>query len=69
VGLPLWADAYGQLDVGLHYKFNDSFSMGLDASNLTNKTYKQIMQQHIGMIGHNYFTSGRSYKLSAQYSF
>ena len=69
LGLPLWADAYGQLDVGLHYKVTDNFSLGLDASNLTNQTYKQIMQQHIGMIGHNYFTSGRSYKLSAQYTF
>jgi len=69
LGLPLWADAYGQVDVGLHYKFTDNFTMGLDATNLTNKTYKQIMQQHIGMIGHNYFTSGRAFKLSAQYSF
>ena len=69
LGLPLWADAYGQVDVGLHYKVTDSFTMGLDATNLTNKTYKQIMQQHIGMIGHNYFTSGRTYKVSAQYSF
>ncbi|HEY1129410.1 MAG TPA: TonB-dependent receptor [Roseateles sp.] len=69
LGLPLWADAYGQVDVGLHYKFTDNFTMGLDATNLTNKTYKQIMQQHIGMIGHNYFTSGRSFKLSAQYNF
>ena len=69
LGLPLWADAYGQVDVGLHYKFSDNFTMGLDATNLTNKTYKQMMQQHIGMIGHNYFTSGRSFKLSAQYTF
>ncbi|HEU6455069.1 MAG TPA: TonB-dependent receptor [Roseateles sp.] len=69
VGLPLWADGYGQLDVGLHYKFGENFSIGAEASNVLNKTYKQIMQQHIGMIGHNYFTSGRVYKVSAQYSF
>lgn len=69
VGLPLWADAYGQLDAGLHVKFGENFSVGAEVSNLTNKTYKQIMQQHIGMIGHNYFTSGRVYKMSAQYSF
>jgi iron complex outermembrane recepter protein len=69
LGLPLWADSYGQVDVGLHYKVTDNFTMGLDATNLTNNTYKQIMQQHIGMIGHNYFTSGRTYKISAQYSF
>ena len=23
----------------------------------------------VGLIGHNYFTSGRSYRLSAQYNF
>jgi TonB-dependent receptor len=69
VGLPLWADGYGQLDAGLHVKFGENFSVGAEASNLLNKTYKQIMQQHIGMIGHNYFTSGRIYKVSAQYTF
>jgi iron complex outermembrane recepter protein len=69
LGLPLWADAYGQVDLGLHYTVSDSFKLGLDVTNVTNKTYKQIMQQHIGLIGHNYFTSGRSFKLSAQYSF
>ena len=68
LGLPLWANSYGQLDAGLHVKFGD-LSVGLDATNLTNKTYKQIMQQHIGMIGHNYFTSGRGYRISAQYTF
>ncbi len=69
VGLPLWADGYGQVDAGLHVKVGNDLSLGLDATNLTNKTYKQIMQQHIGMIGHNYFTSGRGYRVSAQYSF
>jgi len=65
----LWADSYGQLDAGLHLTISNDFKVGFDATNLTNKTYKQIMQQHIGMIGHNYFTSGRGYRLSAQYTF
>ncbi|RZL39906.1 MAG: TonB-dependent receptor [Rubrivivax sp.] len=69
LGLPLWAAGYGQVDIGLHYTFTDNFKMGLDATNLTNQTYKQIMEQHIGQIGHNYFTSGRGFKLSAQYNF
>lgn len=69
VGLPLWADGYGQVDVGLHVKIGNDLSFGMEASNLLNKTYKQIMEQHIGMIGHNYFTSGRTYKVSMQYSF
>ncbi|WP_457426603.1 TonB-dependent receptor [Roseateles sp. P5_E7] len=69
VGLPLWADGYGQLDAGIHLKIGSDMSIGLEASNLLNKNYKQIMQQHIGMIGHNYFTSGRVYKINAQYNF
>lgn len=69
VGLPLWADGYGQLDAGIHLKVGSDLSIGLEASNLLNKNYKQIMQQHIGMIGHNYFTSGRVFKINAQYNF
>ncbi|MCY4757172.1 TonB-dependent receptor [Pelomonas aquatica] len=69
LGLPLWADGYGQVDAGLHYKFDSGVSVGFEAQNLTNRTYKQFMQQHIGMLGHNYFTSGRSYTVTMQYSF
>ncbi|MFG6468851.1 TonB-dependent receptor [Roseateles sp. BYS87W] len=69
LGLPLWADSYGQLDAGFHYKFDSGVSVGLEAQNITNKTYKQFMQQHIGMLGHNYFTSGRRYTVTMQYSF
>jgi outer membrane receptor protein involved in Fe transport len=57
------------VDAGLHYKFDSGVSVGFEAQNLTNRTYKQFMQQHIGMLGHNYFTSGRSYTVTMQYSF
>ena len=69
LGLPLWADSYGQIDAGIHYKVGKDLTVGLEGSNLTNQTYKQYMQQHIGMMPHNYFTSGRSYTVSMQYSF
>jgi TonB-dependent receptor len=69
LGLPLWAGAYGQLDAGIHYKFPNELSIGLEAQNLTNQIYKQYMQQHIGMMGHDYFTSGRRYTVTAQYNF
>ena len=49
VGLPPWADGYGQLDAGIHLKVGSDLSIGLEASNLLNKNYKQIMQQHIGI--------------------
>lgn len=69
VGLPLWIDNYGQLDAGVQYKWSDKLSFSLDATNLTDATYKQMMQQHVGMIGHNWFTSGRRYTVGARYSF
>ncbi len=69
LGLPLWAGSYGQLDAGIHYKFPNELSIGFEAQNLTNQMYKQYMQQHIGTLGHNYFTSGRRYTVTMQYNF
>ncbi len=69
IGLPLWAGSYGQLDAGVQYKVNDQLTLSLDAQNLTNALYRQYMQQHLGMIQHNSFTSGRSYVASLRYTF
>ena len=68
-GLPVWADDYGQLDAGVYYKFNDHVTFGFEAQNLTNATYKQLMQQHIGTMGRAWFDTGRRYTLSARMSF
>ncbi len=68
-GLPVWADAYGQLDAGVYYKFNDHVTFGLEGQNLTNATYKQLMQQHIGTMGRAWFDTGRRYTVSARMSF
>lgn len=69
IGLPLWAGSYGQLDAGVQYKVNEQMTLSLDAQNLTNSLYRQYMQQHLGMIQHNTFTSGRSYVASLRYTF
>jgi len=69
IGLPLWAGSYGQLDAGVQYKVNDQMTVSLDAQNLTNALYRQYMQQQLGMIQHNSFTSGRSYVASLRYTF
>jgi len=68
-GLPTWADGYGELDAGIFYKFNDHFTIGLEGTNLTDSTYKQLMQQHIGMMGRAWFTSGPSYNAQMRYTF
>ncbi len=69
IGLPLWAGSYGQLDAGVQYKVDEHLTLSFDAQNLTNAVYRQFMQQHLGMIQHNTFTSGRSYVASMRYTF
>jgi TonB-dependent receptor len=68
-GLPLWADNYGQLDGSFFYNFNANVSLGVEAQNLTDAKYKQLMQQSIGMMGRAWFVSGRRYTASLRYAF
>jgi iron complex outermembrane receptor protein len=68
-GLPTWADGYGQLDAGIFYKVTDNLTFGLEGTNLTDSTYRQLMQQHIGMKGRAWFSTGPSYTATARYSF
>ena len=69
IGLPLWGESYGQLDAGVQYKVSDHLSLSLQGTNLTDALYKQLMQQHVGMIDHNFFTSGRRYSVALQYNY
>jgi len=62
-GLPIWADDYGQLDGGVSYKFNDHFRLDLQAQNLTDAKYKQIMTHHIGDKGRAWFVTGPRYSV------
>jgi len=68
-GLPIWSEGYGQLDGSLFYKFSENLSLGLEAQNLTNATYKQTMQQHIGDMGHTWYTTGPRYTAQMRYTF
>lgn len=67
--LPTWGGAYGQMDMGVQYKFNENFTVSFEAQNLTNALYKQYMQQAIGLKEHASFYTGRRYSLRAGYSF
>jgi len=67
--LPTWAGAYGQVDASLSYKVTDKFTLGLEGQNLFNAIYKQEMQQHIGMMGRAWFSTGPRYTAQATYSF
>ena len=68
-GLPLWQEAYGQLDASFFYNFTDKFRVGVEVTNLNNAIVKQSMQQHIGMMPHAWFMTGPRYQVQAGYSF
>jgi TonB-dependent receptor len=68
-GLPTWAGDYGELDLGVFYKFTDNLTVGLEGQNLTDTTYKQLMQQHVGMLGRAWFSTGPRYSAQMRYSF
>jgi iron complex outermembrane receptor protein len=67
--LPTWSDAYGQLDASVFYKLTDKVQLGLEAQNLTDATYKQLMQQNIGMMGRAWFKTGRRVVAKLSYDF
>ncbi len=68
-GLPLWMDDYGQLDGSLFYNVTPKLRIGVEATNLTDTTVKQLMQQHVGMLGRAWFKTGRSFGVRASYDF
>ncbi|MCE4556649.1 TonB-dependent receptor [Pelomonas cellulosilytica] len=69
LGLPLWTADYGQLDLGVFYKVTEQLQLGFEGQNLTDSVYKQLMQQHIGLMGRTWFASGPRYTVTARYTF
>lgn len=67
--LPTWADDYGQLDASFFYNFTENLQLGVEAQNLTDSKYKQLMTQGIGDKGRAWFVSGPRYTASLRYSF
>ncbi len=43
--LPVYSDAYGQLDGSIFYKFSDNVQLGLEMNNLNNAEQRTIMDQ------------------------
>ncbi|MBI5270623.1 MAG: TonB-dependent receptor [Burkholderiales bacterium] len=64
--LPTWAGAYGQWDMGIFHQLNSRVTLGFEAQNLTDATFTQTMQQHIGMMQRAAWSSGRRYALRLQ---
>ena len=60
-GLPIYGDAYGELDASLFYNIDSHITLGFTALNVTDSTYKELTQQHIGLMTHAWYDSGRTY--------
>ena len=69
LGLPIWTDSFGQLDASIEYQLTNQLKVVLQGQNLTDAVYKQLMEQHIGMMNRSGFVSGPRYTLSARYQF
>jgi TonB-dependent receptor len=68
-GMPLWAGDYGQLDGGISYRFENNLQLSLEAQNLGNATYKQMMQQQPGKMDRYWYVTGPRYTVSASYNY
>jgi iron complex outermembrane receptor protein len=60
-GLPIYGGAYGELDASIFYNINSHVTLGFTALNLTDAIYTELTQQHIGMMNHAWYDSGRTY--------
>jgi iron complex outermembrane receptor protein len=67
--LPTWGGSYGQLDMGVQYKVNNNLTFAFEGQNLNNAIYKQYMQQSIGMMPREAFSTGRRYILQVRYAY
>jgi iron complex outermembrane receptor protein len=60
-GLPLYGAPYGELDASIFYNIGHHVTLGFTALNVTNSVYKELAQQHIGLMTHAWYDSGRTY--------
>ncbi|WP_426171527.1 TonB-dependent receptor [Pseudoduganella sp. R-34] len=68
-GLPVWQEAVGQWDAGINYRFGEHLWASFNVSNLTNVVTRQTNQQAPGNMGRSWYDPGRSYRVSAGYTF
>lgn len=67
--LPVFAEDYGTVDAGISYKFNEHLSVSVEGQNLTDKVFKQTIQQHAGTQGIMWFSTGPRYTASLRYTY
>jgi iron complex outermembrane receptor protein len=71
VKLPIWQEAYGQLDASVHYKPSASWDIFLDAQNLTEE--ETVLLQQVSADGlklpRSWFTNDMRLQLGVRYRF
>jgi TonB-dependent receptor len=69
ISLPIYADAYGELDLGATYRPTDHLAISLDLNNLTNETVRTLMGGYANGAEYvrSWFTADRRVLLSIRY--
>lgn len=69
IKLPIWQNAYGQLDGSVHFKPNESWDIFLDAQNLlqAETILKQQVNQEGLKLSRSWFTNDRRLQLGVRY--
>ncbi|MDB6010572.1 MAG: TonB-dependent receptor [Gammaproteobacteria bacterium] len=62
-GVPVFGDAYGELDASVFYNFTSHVTLGFQALNLTDSMYRTLAQQHIGTYPFEWYSSGRTFSV------
>jgi iron complex outermembrane recepter protein len=69
IKLPIWQDAYGQLDASVHYKPGDNWDVFLDAQNLTQS--ETVLRQQVNDAGltlpRSWFTNDINLQVGVRY--
>ena len=71
IKLPIWQDAYGQLDASVHYKPTASWDIFLDAQNLTEQetVLRQQVNQEGLLLPRSWFTNDMRVQLGVRFRF
>jgi iron complex outermembrane recepter protein len=69
IKLPVWQNAYGQLDGSFHYRPNDSWDIFLDAQNIlqAETILKQQVNQEGLLLSRSWFTNDRRLQIGVRY--
>jgi iron complex outermembrane recepter protein len=69
--LPVWGDAYGQVDAGITFKVNENLSLSAQGTNLFNETQRTLMggYKNGATYTRSWFQSDRRFSLGANFSF